>query len=209
MLLDYPYCSYSQTWTTSSSCTPTSGGLCGRRSTIGQWSWSTAQDDGPNIACGSWFRQLRFWGHSALAKSTRLGRHWWHNFWYYQCEFYGKKPCIRWPTALIHISPKFAFWGLQNSNCDSDGKFSKRSKSQKIYGIPMAYQTFLSNFVKPMYYPTACKTPFGTILIATCEIITREGKVQSVWASQWRWTVSSCPISVVIGWVQNGSVNCE
>jgi hypothetical protein len=63
------------------------------------------------------------------------------------------------------------------------------SKSQKRYGIPMVYQNFLDNFVKPMYYPTACKTPFGTMLIATREIITKEGKVQSVWASHRDFTV--------------------
>ncbi|KAJ6081027.1 hypothetical protein N7499_005901 [Penicillium canescens] len=63
------------------------------------------------------------------------------------------------------------------------------SKSQKRYGIPMVYQNFLGNFVKPMYYPTACKTPFGTMLIATREIITKEGKVQSVWAPHRDFTV--------------------
>jgi hypothetical protein len=53
----------------------------------------------------------------------------------------------------------------------------------------MVYQNFLGNFVKPMYYPTACKTPFGTMLIATREIITKEGKVQSVWAPNRDFTV--------------------
>ena len=84
--------------------------------------------------------------------------------------------------------------------------FNKRtnaasSKSQKVYGIPMVYQTFLGNFVKPFHYPTACKSTFGIMLIATHEIISKEGKVQSVWTkiSQWRWTVSSCPISVFTG----------
>ncbi|OQD84941.1 hypothetical protein PENANT_c011G02128 [Penicillium antarcticum] len=57
------------------------------------------------------------------------------------------------------------------------------SQSQKTYGIPMVFEGAYAKytFIKPMYYPTVCITPFGAMLIATREIITKEGKVQSAW----------------------------
>lgn len=56
------------------------------------------------------------------------------------------------------------------------------SESRKTYGIPLVYDNALKAITKPVYYPTACKTPLGTIIIATREIITKDGQVQSIWS---------------------------
>ena len=69
------------------------------------------------------------------------------------------------------------------------GRMRHPPNLRRGYGIPMVYQNFFGNFVKSMYYPAACKTPFGTMLIAIREIITKEGKVQSVWAPNRDFTV--------------------
>jgi hypothetical protein len=58
------------------------------------------------------------------------------------------------------------------------------SQSRKTYGIPLVYDNALKSITKPMYYPTACKTPLGTIIIATREIIDKEGYVRSMWRPQ-------------------------
>ncbi|KAJ5995665.1 hypothetical protein N7481_002642 [Penicillium waksmanii] len=61
------------------------------------------------------------------------------------------------------------------------------SQSRKTYGIPLVYDNALKAVTKPIYYPTACKTPLGTIIIATREIITKDGNVQSMWSPQSRF----------------------
>jgi hypothetical protein len=48
--------------------------------------------------------------------------------------------------------------------------------SKKTYGIPIVFEKPLLKSLKPMYYPTACKTPLGLVIIATREIITRTVK---------------------------------
>jgi hypothetical protein len=56
------------------------------------------------------------------------------------------------------------------------------SQSKKTYGIPLIYENLLALITKPMYYPTACKTGSGTMLIATREIISKDGEVKSAWS---------------------------